>query len=122
MSLWLGARSLKVLDSCGRTGCASRLVERGVPSSQVRDLLGPASIATTERCGNQRPEAPMEAAKRLETGQPFTIPSQGLAEGGSGPAKATDDIASDENDLDVGVDDGTRTRSLRSHSRKRKRR
>jgi site-specific recombinase XerD len=28
---------------------ASRLVEKGVPLSQVRDLLGHASIVTTER-------------------------------------------------------------------------
>ena len=50
---------------------ASRLVEQGVPLSQVRDLLGHASIVTTERYDNQRPEALFEAAKRLETGEPF---------------------------------------------------
>ena len=33
---------------------ASRLVERGVPLAQVRDLLGHASILTTERYDNQR--------------------------------------------------------------------
>ena len=32
---------------------ASRLVEHGVPFAQVRDLLGHASITTTERYGNQ---------------------------------------------------------------------
>jgi hypothetical protein len=37
-----------------------------------RDLLGHASIVTTERYDNQKPEALMAAAKRLETGQaPF---------------------------------------------------
>jgi integrase len=36
---------------------ASRLVERGVPLSQVRDLLGHASIVATERYDNQTPEA-----------------------------------------------------------------
>ena len=36
---------------------ASRLVERGVPLAQVRDLLGHASITTTERYDNQRLEA-----------------------------------------------------------------
>lgn len=35
---------------------ASRLVERGVPLAQVRDLLGHASILTTERYDNQRLE------------------------------------------------------------------
>jgi site-specific recombinase XerD len=33
---------------------ASRLVERGVPLAQVRDLLGHASILTTERDDNQK--------------------------------------------------------------------
>ena len=32
---------------------ASRLVEEGVPLAQVRDLLGHASITTTERYDNQ---------------------------------------------------------------------
>jgi integrase len=36
---------------------ASRLVEKGVPLAQVRDLLGHASILTTERYDNQRLEA-----------------------------------------------------------------
>jgi integrase-like protein len=54
---------------------ASRLVEKGARLSQVRDLLGHASITITERYDNQRPEALMEAAKRLETGESFTIPS-----------------------------------------------
>jgi integrase len=44
-----------------RHECASRLVERGTPLSQVRDLLGHASIMTTERYDNQRPEALLEA-------------------------------------------------------------
>jgi hypothetical protein len=39
-----------------------------VPLSQIRDRLGHASIVTTERYDNQRPEALMAAAKRLETG------------------------------------------------------
>jgi integrase-like protein len=54
---------------------ASRLVEKGVPLSQVRDLLGHASIVTTERYDNQKPEALMAAAKRLETGETFNNPS-----------------------------------------------
>ena len=50
---------------------ASRLVERGVPLAQVRDLLGHASILTTERYDNQRLEALQAAVKRLEAGKPF---------------------------------------------------
>lgn len=50
---------------------ASRLVERGVPLAQVRDLLGHASILTTERYDNQRLEALQAAVKRLEGGKAF---------------------------------------------------
>ena len=45
---------------------ASRLAERGVPLSQIRDLLGHASIVTTERYDTQRPEALIAVAKLLE--------------------------------------------------------
>ena len=48
---------------------ASRLVERGVPLAQVRDLLGHASILTTERYDNQRLEALQAAVGRLEAGK-----------------------------------------------------
>ena len=48
---------------------ASRLVERGVPLAQVRDLLGHASILTTERYDNQRLEALQAAVERLEGGK-----------------------------------------------------
>ena len=50
---------------------ASRLVEARVPLSQVRDLLGHASIVTTERYDNQRQEVLFEAVSRLETGESF---------------------------------------------------
>lgn len=50
---------------------ASRLVERGVPLAEVRDLLGHASILTTERYDNQRLEALQAAAARLEAGRAF---------------------------------------------------
>ena len=50
---------------------ASRLVERGVPLAQVRDLLGHASIVTTERYDNQRLEALQAAVARLEDGKDF---------------------------------------------------
>jgi integrase len=45
---------------------ASRLVERGVPLAQVRDLLGHASILTTERYDNQTLENLQAAAAKLE--------------------------------------------------------
>jgi hypothetical protein len=45
------------------------LVERGVPLAQVRDLLGHASILTTERYDNQKLEALQAAVERLEGGQ-----------------------------------------------------
>ena len=51
---------------------ASRLVERGVPLAQVRDLLGHASILTTERYDNQRLEALQAAVERLEGGKRST--------------------------------------------------
>ncbi len=50
---------------------ASRLVEKGVPLAQVRDLLGHASITTTERYDNQKLENLQAAAARLETGKSF---------------------------------------------------
>ncbi len=52
---------------------ASRLVERGVPLLQVRDLLGHASIVTTERYDRPRFEALAAAAKRLDDGQPLNF-------------------------------------------------
>ena len=53
---------------------ASRLVERNVPLAQVRDLLGHASITTTERYDNQTLESLQVAAQRLERGQTFEVP------------------------------------------------
>jgi integrase len=50
---------------------ASRLVERNVPLAQVRDLLGHASITTTERYDNQKLENLQAAAARLERGETF---------------------------------------------------
>ena len=54
---------------------ASRLVERGVPLAQVRDLLGHASITTTERYDNQTWETLQAAAGRLESGKVFEKPA-----------------------------------------------
>ena len=98
---------------------ASRLVERGVPLSQVRDLLGHASIVTTERYDNQRPEALFEAARRLETGESFKNLS---SPADNAPTEAPENHSeTDANLLDglkkgIGVDDGVRTRDFRSHS------
>ena len=50
---------------------ASRLVEKNVPLAQVRDLLGHASITTTERYDNQKLENLQAAAARLERGETF---------------------------------------------------
>jgi hypothetical protein len=52
------------------------LAERGVPLSQIRDLLGHHSIVTTERYDTQTADALMASAKLLENGGTFTIPSQ----------------------------------------------
>ena len=98
---------------------ASRLVEHGVPLSQVRDLLGHASITTTERYDNQKPEALQEAAKRLETGGSFKIPSRSDGQPPTEEASALDE--NDSNSLqeleeEGGVGNGVRTRDFRSHS------
>jgi hypothetical protein len=53
---------------------ASRLVERGVPLAQVRDLLGHASVTTTERYDNQKLENLQIAAATLESGLTFEPP------------------------------------------------
>ena len=50
---------------------ASRLVEHGVPLAQVRDLLGHASITTTERYDNQKLENLQASAAKLEAGKVF---------------------------------------------------
>ena len=53
---------------------ASRLVEKGVPLAQVRDLLGHASITTTERYDNQKIVNLQAAAAKLESGKTFDAP------------------------------------------------
>jgi hypothetical protein len=50
---------------------ASRLVEKGVPLAQVRDLLGHASITTTERYHNQKLENLQAAAAQPSFCQEF---------------------------------------------------
>ncbi len=60
---------------------ASRLVERGVPLAQVRDLLGHASITTTERYDNQKLENLQAAAAKLEAGKIFAPPTPASGDG-----------------------------------------
>src|SRR5206468_3966911 len=59
-----------------RHEAASRLVERGVALSHVRDLLGHSSIVTMERYDNQTFAALQTAAQQLERGKTFTSASQ----------------------------------------------
>ena len=90
-----------------------------MPLSQVRDLLGHASITTTERYDNQTQEALFEAAKRLETDQSFKNLSRSPVQ-----APASDKTESTDNDAKVleeltkddGVSEGNRTPNIRSHS------
>jgi hypothetical protein len=98
---------------------ASRLAALGVPLSQVRDLLGHHSIVTTERYDTQTPDALMASAKRLETGEKGTFLAQSHAD--STKTRPDEGLESDDNDVEGedlrgGVDDGTRTRNVRSHS------
>lgn len=58
---------------------ASRLVEPGMPLSQVRDLMGHASIITTERYDTQRLETLDQAARKLGTGKIVKVPSRAAA-------------------------------------------
>jgi hypothetical protein len=61
---------------------ASRLGERGVPLSQIRDLLGHASIVRTERYNHHTFATLQQAAGRLESGRTFTSASQNSGETG----------------------------------------
>jgi integrase len=99
---------------------ASRLVERGVPLSQVRDLLGHASIVTTERYDNHTFAALQAAAGRLESGKSFTSASQTHA--ASDVARPDSRSASDSkvrqaNNFKAGGPPGDRTRDtvIKSH-------
>jgi integrase len=90
---------------------ASRLVERGVPLAQVRDLLGHASILTTERYDNQKLEALQAAVERLERGKTFE----------PGPAEAghyLDGIAGHYAEATEGVSPGQSFKNLSSCHRR----
>ena len=74
---------------------------------------------TTERYDNQRPEALFEAARRLETGEPFKNLSRSRSDKHTNDAREhTENDANllEELKKEVGVDDGVRTRDFRSHS------
>jgi integrase len=73
---------------------ASRLVERGVPLSQVRDLMGHASVVTTERYDTQRLEMLEQAVRKLETGKIVKFPSRKAADAPqtSGQPSAKDSV------------------------------
>jgi integrase len=70
---------------------ASRLVEEGVPLAQVRDLLGHASITTTERYDNQTLENLQIAVTKLERGWVF---APGAAAAAEASAPQTADVLS----------------------------
>jgi hypothetical protein len=75
----------------------------------MRDLLGRTSIVTTERYDNQREEALLAAAKRLETGEIFKFFSRStrpeLESGAENPSKHAGKSLSDLT-IKVGVDKG----------------
>jgi integrase len=66
---------------------ASRLVELGVPLSQVRDLLGHASIVTTERYETMTLRSLQVAAAKLERGCGFDA-----TDGRQAPASSRPDV------------------------------
>jgi hypothetical protein len=61
----------------GGTGDLFGTPELDLPGSQVRDLLGHASIVTTERYDNQQLERLQVAAGKLESGKLFQAPTLG---------------------------------------------
>ena len=91
---------------------ASRLVEHGVPLAQVRDLLGQASITTTERYDNQT-LANLQVGAKLERGlafgrlTPSDLPRGSLTAGQSPAATAVGDEATGK--ITVGYAPGFRS-------------
>ena len=58
-----------------------------MPLAQVRDLLGHASVTTTERDDNQKLENLQIAAAKLESGMTFELPSPGQPNGEERPRR-----------------------------------
>ena len=99
---------------------ASRLAEPGVPLSRVRDLLGHASITTTERYDNQTLTALQDAARMLEDGKTFqNLSSSDYAKEDSvdDPPEEDADNQHPSNELAVGGPPGDRTQDtvIKSH-------
>jgi integrase len=90
---------------------ASRLVEKNVPLAQVRDLLGHASITTTERYDNQKLENLQAAAARLERGETF---NPGPRESGS-PSTCQVFVKSEADQAQDEHADGVRERTTNSY-------
>ena len=90
---------------------ASRLVERGVPLAQVRDLLGHASITTTERYDTQKLESLQMAVTKLERGVAFDAITPGV---GSLLADAQKETAGRKKRLRAALS-GARNRTDREH-------
>jgi len=87
----------------------SRLVERGVPLSQVRDLAGHRSIVTTERYDNQTFEPLQAASKKLDDGKTFAAgPRQPVKFWSISPkpASQTDEADAENDPADEGLDGG----------------
>ena len=77
------SRSTELIDEiwspCHQTSGTSTppaWVEKGVPLAQVRDLLGHASITTTERYDSQKLENLQLAAAKLESDKTFDAPAR----------------------------------------------
>jgi site-specific recombinase XerD len=99
---------------------ASRLAERGVPLSQVRDLLGHASITTTESYDNQTLTALQNAARVLEDGKTFQNLSSSESSGQDPAVEPAGESANNSlsnGDLVVGGPPGDRTQDtvIKSH-------
>lgn len=101
---------------------ASRLVERGVPLAQVRDLLGHASITTTERYDNQKLENLQVAAAKLETGMTFDAPQPEVPSGASGPPSAEQTGRGKRSRPKPDAESGARELTLANEGRENRRR
>jgi hypothetical protein len=113
---------------------ASRLVERGVPLSQVRDLLGHASIVTTERYDNHQLERLQVAPGKLESGKLFHPPTLGsgtefrislttvrrAGPWNPSPQSTTSVSCCKNNQLRIGWEAGIRARSRRAEGEPRR--
>ena len=98
---------------------ASRLVERGVPLAQVRDLLGHASITTTERYDNQKLENLQAAVLKLESGKTFDTSAIDRGEKRGDDADKVSSFFQEKAKVS-GIDDQKTDREARSKSKRAK--